>query len=210
MKSISGTIANTLWTQGVIQKEDIDTCRYGLDVFISSALEIASILIIAAFIGNFFEAVLLFTAFIPLRVYAGGYHADTRLKCYLISLAVYGVLTGVTVTISNDVYATVNIILTLLALVIVLISAPVIHKNKTVSKIERKYYRKFSISICLMETAIILLLTAISPKSPYIVSLSVGQAAVTISMLAAMLKGKITDNKKVFAKWKGGVWNEKV
>ena len=40
MKSISGTIANTLWTQGIIQEEDIDTCRYGLDVFISSALEI--------------------------------------------------------------------------------------------------------------------------------------------------------------------------
>ncbi len=57
MKSISDTIANTLWTQGIIQKEDIDTCRYGLDVFVSSALEIASILIIAAFVGNFFETV---------------------------------------------------------------------------------------------------------------------------------------------------------
>ena len=65
MKSISGTIANTLWTQGIIQEEDIDTCKYGLDVFISSALEIVSILVIAAFVGNFFQAVLLFTAFIP-------------------------------------------------------------------------------------------------------------------------------------------------
>ena len=53
MKSISGTIANALWNQGIIQEEDIDTCRYGMDVVISSVLEIVSILTIAAFVGNF-------------------------------------------------------------------------------------------------------------------------------------------------------------
>jgi len=195
MKSISGTIANTLWTQGIIQEEDIDTCRYGLDVFISSALEIVSILVIAAFVGNFFQAVLLFTAFIPLRIYAGGYHADTRLKCYLISLGVYGLLTLVTLVISKEAYATINIILTLIALETVLTSAPVIHRNKSVSEVERKYYRKFSISICLVESIIVLILTVIFPRSPYVVSLAIGQSAVAVSMLAAIIKGKITDNK---------------
>ena len=72
MKSIAASIAYTLWDQGIIQKEDIDKCRYGLDIFISSALEIVSILIIAAVIGNFLQTLLLFAAFIPLRVYAGG------------------------------------------------------------------------------------------------------------------------------------------
>ena len=195
MKSISGTIANTLWTQGIIQEEDIDTCRYGLDVFISSALEIASILIIATFIGNFFQAVLLFTAFIPLRIYAGGYHADTRVKCYLISVGVYVFLTLFTSVISSKLYATVNIILILLAVVTVLTSAPIIHKNKTICEIERKYYRKLSISICLIESIIILILTVVLPQSHYIVSLAIGQAAVTVSMIAAIIKGKITDNK---------------
>lgn len=195
MKSISGTIANTLWTQGIIQEEDIDTCRYGLDVFISSVLEIVSILVIAAFVGNFFQAVLLFTAFIPLRIYAGGYHADTRVKCYLISVGVYVFLTLFTSMISPKVYATVSIILTLTALVTVLTSAPLIHKNKSVCEIERKYYRKLSISICLIESIIILILTVVLPQSSYIVSLAIGQAAVTVSMIAAIIKGKIADNK---------------
>lgn len=195
MKSISGTIAYVLCTQGIIRKEDVDTCRYGLDVFVSSALEIVSILTIAAFVGNFFQTVLLFTAFIPLRIYAGGYHADTRLKCYLISVGVYVFLTLFTLVISAKMYATVNIILTLIALVMVLTSAPVIHKNKSVCEVERKYYRKFSISICLIETIIVLILTVILPQSPNIVSLAIGQAAVTLSMIAAIIKGKITDNK---------------
>lgn len=195
MKSISGTIANTLWTQGIIQEEDIDTCRYGLDVFISSALEIASILLIAAFIGNFIEAVLLFTAFIPLRVYAGGYHADTKLKCYLISLGVYSIFTVIMNILPQGLYSVLSMSVAIFSLIMVLIAAPVVHKNKTVNDIERKYYRKFSIWICSIETTIILLLTAIFPKSPYIVSLAIGQAAVTISMIAAIVKGKIVDNK---------------
>lgn len=195
MKSIPGTIANTLWTQGIIQEEDINTCRYGLDVFISSALEIASILIIAAIVGNFFQAVLFFTAFIPLRVYAGGYHADTKLKCYLISLGVYGVFTVIMNILLDELYLALNMSGAIFSLIMVLIAAPVVHKNKAVNDIERKYYRKFSIWICTVETTIILLLTAIFPKSPHIVSLAIGQAAVTVSMIAAIVKGKIVDNK---------------
>ena len=195
MKSISGTIANALWKQGIIQEEDIDTCRYGLDVFISSALEIASILIIATFAGNFIEAVLLFTAFIPLRVYAGGYHADTKLKCYITSLGVYGMFTAIMNILPQGLYSALNLSVVIFSMIMVLIAAPVVHKNKAINDIERKYYRKFSISICSIETTIILLLTAIFPKSPYIVSLAIGQAAVTVSMIAAILKEKIVDNK---------------
>ena len=86
MKNISSEIADMLWNQGIIQEDDVNTCKYGIDLFISSFLEILSILAIAIAFGNFIETTLLFVFFIPLRIYAGGYHADTKLKCYLISL----------------------------------------------------------------------------------------------------------------------------
>jgi len=195
MKSISGTMANALWNQGVIQEEDIDTCRYGLDMFILSALEIASILIIAAFVGNFFETIFLFAAFIPLRIYAGGYHADTKLKCYLISLGVYGIFTVIMNILPQELYLVLNLIVAAFSLIIVLIAAPVIHKDKAVNDIERKYYRKFSIWICSIETIIILLLAGIFPQNQYIISLAIGQAAVTVSIIVAIVKEKIVANK---------------
>ena len=195
MKSISGAIAGALWNQGIIQEEDIDTCRYGLDIFISSTIEIISILLIAVFAGNFFETFLFFLAFTPLRIYAGGYHANTKLRCYLISLGVYCIFTMIMNMMLPDSYWKVNLLITLFSLSMVLISAPVIHKNKYTNKIELKYYRKFSIWICSTETIMILLLTVIFPKSPYIVSLAMGRAAVTISMISAHIKQKITDNK---------------
>lgn len=205
MKNISESIARTLGNQGIISGEDVDNCRYGLDVFISSVLEIISILIISAAVGNFVETILFFVAFVPLRVYAGGYHADTKLRCYLVSLCVYAVFTIIMNFLPKEFYFVVNLTVTLISVILTLVSAPVIHKNKKINETERKYYRKFSIYICLVETTIILLLTVIFPMSSFAASLAFGQAAVTASMIASVIKRKITDNKQSSFHNKGGV-----
>lgn len=197
MKNISDSIADMLWSQEIIQEDDIDKCKYGISIFFSSFFEIFSILLIAAFIGNFIETLLLFGAFIPLRIYAGGYHADTKIKCYLISLVMYGIFYIMTKYIPCNMFQAINIFCTVLSTIIVLIKAPVIHFNKKVNNIERKYYRKFSIEICLIETVIILLLTAVFPESEMVLSLTVGQTSVMVSMLAAMAKNILVENKIV-------------
>lgn len=195
MRSISGMIADTLWNQGIIQEEDIDKCRYGLDVFISSALEVASILVIAAVMRNFLQTLLFFASFIPLRVYAGGYHADTKLRCYFVSLAVYAGFTIVMYILPVKAYLAAALSATAFTVTMILSAAPVIHKNKSVNDAERKYYRKFSIRICLVETAIVLLSAAVFPESRFVVSLAFGQAAVAFSMIAAVIKGKMAEKE---------------
>ncbi len=195
MKSISSSIADILGTQGIIQREDIDKCRYGLEIFLSSMLEITSILIISAFVGNFLETILLFTTFIPLRIYAGGYHADTKLKCYLVSLAVYVGFTVIMRLLPQEVYLIINIVSTVFSLLVVFIAAPVIHHNKSVNEIERMYYKKISRGICIGETVLIILLTTTMPTSKLVSSLACGQVAVTVAMVVAIIKEKLNDNK---------------
>ena len=191
MKNISSGIADMLRTQGIIQEDDIDKCKYVIDIFISSFLEIISILVIAAILGNFIETVFLFVFFIPLRIYAGGYHADTKLKCYFISLVMYGFSYTLANITPSEIFVLINVIGTLFSLIIVLIKAPIIHINKNVNDIERRNYRKISIEICLIETTIILLLNMAIPKNIIVTYLTVGQVSVAISMLAAILKKHI-------------------
>ena len=188
MKNISSGIADMLWTQGIIQEDDIDKCKYGIDLFISSFLEILSILVMAAVLGDFIETVLLFVFFIPLRIYAGGYHADTKLKCYLISFVMYGFSYTLANITPSEMFVLINVISTLFSLIIVLVKAPIIHINKSVNDIERRNYRKISIEICLVETTIILLLTIAVPQNVIATYLTVGQVSVAISMLAAIVK----------------------
>ena len=195
MKNISGGIADVLFTQGVIQSDDIDKCKYGIDLFISSFLKIFSILIIAVFGGNFIETVLLFVFFIPLRIYAGGYHADTKMKCYLISLMMYGFSYVIASISPCKIYSVIDVCGTVFSLIVVLIKAPIIHDNKRVNDIERKNYRKISIEICLLETMIILLLTILIPEKIIVTYLMIGQVSVALSMLAAMLKNTLQESK---------------
>lgn len=195
MENVSKFIADVLSEQGAISKSETDICTYGLEVFISSVLEIASIFVISAFAGNFLETVLFFAAFIPLRIYAGGYHASTKLRCYLLSLLVYGAFTFVMHALPNTAYAPLNMLFAAFSLSAVLIAAPIVHKNKNVSDTERKYYRKFSVCIALTQTLSIWILTALLPTSPFVISLTLGQLAVTLSMIAVALWRKIADNK---------------
>ena len=139
MKSISSSIADTLETQGIIQKEDVDKCRYGLDILLSSVLEIISILVISAFVGNLVQTLLFFIAFVPLRIYAGGYHANTKLKCYLVSLGVYVVFTVIVMSMPYETCLIINLLSTMFSLFVVFIAAPMVNRNKNVNNIERFY-----------------------------------------------------------------------
>lgn len=195
MKKILDSITNTLYENEAIKKEDIDVCRYGLDVFLSSVLEVLSIFLISLFVHNFLETVLFFTAFIPLRIFAGGYHADTKLRCYFVSLGVYAVFSIITFCTMPESYQVVSLISIVISEIVVLAFAPVIHKNKSINAIEKNFYRKCSICVCFSEAIITLLLSVIFPKSSVAFSLSLGQFAVSMSVISAVLKGKITDNK---------------
>lgn len=188
-------IADMLWDQGIIQEEDIDKCRYGLDVFISSTLEVASIIVIAAIMRNFLQTLLFFASFILLRVYAGGCHVDTKLRCYFVSLAVYVTVTIFMYVLPVKAYLAATLLATAFTVTIILSVDPVIHKNKSVTDAERKYYRKFSIEICLVETEIVLLSVAVSPESWFNVSLAFGQATVAFSIIAAVIKCKMAEKE---------------
>lgn len=196
MNRISKCIAESLEEQGIIKNSDLYICQYGLEAFISSFVEVGSILIISVLIGNFIEALLLFIAFIPLRLYAGGFHANTRLRCYLVSIGVYIVFTIILKTLPSNLYFITNLFGTGFNIIIVFLHAPVIHDNRTVSDIEKKHYRKFSIYICMVESIVILILTILNSNSSFAFSLLSGQIAVSFSMIAAIVKSKLQSETK--------------
>lgn len=195
MRNLSSTIAVMLWEQGVIQEEDVDKCRYGLDVFLSSLLEVISILLIAILLRNFFETLLFFAAFVPLRIYAGGYHADTKLRCYLVSLAVYGLFAVIMYMLPEDSYMVISLAEVMITLIITLVYAPVIHYHKKVNKNEFRQFRKISIVICCVQAGIILVLITVFKNNRFIVALALGQLAESLSMILAIVKRKIYDKE---------------
>lgn len=193
MKSISKSTAQILSERSVISEEDAEICSYGLEIFFSSLLELAVIFLISAFVGNFVPTLLFFASFIPLRLYAGGYHADTKLKCFSVSLVVYAVFSVILTFLPKDLYTTVISAEVVYTLLMVYMAAPVVHPNKSVTSAERKVYRKISLAVAMIESIIILALMFIVKDKIFALSLALGQFGESTSMSAAIIKSNLTD-----------------
>ncbi len=191
MKKIAMSLMNHIYKQGFIEKGELDTYVYGMDIFLSSLIEVASIIAISLIFNNFIETVLFFMAFIPLRIFAGGYHADTRLRCYLISLVVYSVFTLVLSLLHQSTYTIIVVIGIVISIITILLFAPVIHQNKKVNNYEIRNYRKFSIVICCVQCVIYLIFTLLSKINIYLISAVLGTVAVSLSMWIALIKTKL-------------------
>jgi len=190
----TGKIAAILSSADCIDANDRDVCAYGLEILFMTVLEVASIILISALVGNFLETVVFFIAFVPLRIYAGGYHADTRIRCYLISLVVYSAYTLLLSSIQSQYYLYVSAGMSVVNIFIVYILAPVIHSNKSAGTKEYIKYKKISRCIVIFEVLVYLIMIFLFKSKYYSFCFVIGQTAVTFSMIAAALKAKI--NKK--------------
>jgi len=188
---VSVRIANVLKEQGVISEKDIDICKYGLEIIFSSTIEVFSIFLIALLVGNFVHTFFFFLAFIPLRIYVGGYHASTKLRCYLVSLLVYVLFSTVEGVFPQTLYTMFNVLEIVFAMTMVIAFAPIIHFNKNVSVAEKKIYRKKSIKICFVQGLLILSMTLWFSNIAEITSFAMGQLAATVALLSAVIQEKV-------------------
>lgn len=192
MQKLSRSITELLVQNNIVRHEDADSCRYGLELMFSSVSEILCVLVISLIVGNFAETVVFFIAFMPLRVYGGGYHADTRFRCFLVLLAVYALLTLILFMLPQDIYRYIILCGTAFTFITVTALAPVRHNNKHLGEKEVLVYRKVALCISGVETILAVIGGIFAGSNPYILSFVVGQLAVSLSMIAACIKIKIT------------------
>lgn len=185
MQKLAQKTANQLAVLGIIAKKDTAVYRYGLEALYSSLLELLTILFLSFFVGNFLQTILFFTAFIPLRVYAGGYHAKTRLRCYLMSLAVYGFFSMMLLMIPVAWLFPFAWGGSILSLLIVWLLAPVVHQNHKISLKSRKMYRNIALMICTTEVFIIVLGQSLFQNNTFIFAMLLALLAESFFMMVA-------------------------
>lgn len=73
---------------------DIDIYVYGIEIFLSTIGTFLSVLLIAVLFSDVKSAVVFLSIFVPLRLFTGGYHADSYMKCFATSnMSWLGILT---------------------------------------------------------------------------------------------------------------------
>ncbi len=153
---LAGKIVNNLVHSGVIKEEDAEIYIYGINQILTSVLNVSSALIIGLIFGVFPEIAVFMAAYIPLRSFAGGYHAKTPLSCYVFSVIMLIVVSiGLKyLHLADWVYYAVFVAATL----VVLVLSPVEDRNKPLAEIEQKVYKRRTILIAAVELTLAMLL----------------------------------------------------
>lgn len=153
---LAGKIGNNLVHSGVIKEEDAEIYIYGINQILTYVLNVSSALIIGLIFDVFTEVAVFMAAYIPLRSFAGGYHAKTPLRCYVFSVIMLIVVSiGLKyLHIADWVYYAVLAAATL----VVLVLSPVEDRNKPLAEIEQKVYKKRTMNIAAAEVMVCLAL----------------------------------------------------
>lgn len=144
LNSLSTLIANKFFNDN--DKYPKEIYIYGIELLISSFISTSVILLIGVLTKTFFESVVFLISFSAIRVYTGGYHSMTYLRCNIISASSY-VAIVIFFYLFRDFITNPIVLLSsyLLTMVIALIFAPVKHENKELDKVDIKKYKLLSL-----------------------------------------------------------------
>lgn len=196
MNEIAKKITELLIDDDIIKKIDKDIYIYGIELFLISVLEIMFILLISIVVGNFLETAIFLAAFLPIRIYSGGYHADTKWKCFIILIAVYVIFTICLKVIPWGIYSILFMVVSIITIICVALMAPLKNKNKTFNEREYKSYK--IISICLSSAEGIILTIMILLNLINMISKSIALSLLTV--LISLIAGKV---KNIFGRRRG-------
>lgn len=187
MKQLADFATRRLVANGVIAETDAPIYAYGFEAMFSTLFTFGSIFALAAFMGSFLETIIFLAGFFPLRIYAGGYHASTRARCYLMSLSMIAIFVVLLAIIPSQWYLPLDVLIALIAMLCVILWAPVIHKNRRVTSEEVRRYRRISLLICGIDILVLIAGQSILPANDLLFAFGLGIFSAVITMPIAKL-----------------------
>ncbi len=179
-------VTDELVLNNIIDSEDSELYTYGLQQGALMLLNILTILFVGRMFGMLWQTVVFMVTYIPLRTYAGGYHARTQWGCYISSVVlIVAVLLGIRfIPWTNFIIITISIISGL----IIYILSPVEDMNKPLDAAEVKVYGNQARMILGFEFGVVMmLLIAIGQNN---VSECVSVSHLTLSFIVVIGKLK--------------------
>lgn len=164
-----------------VSPEMKDIYQYGIEITLSSMLNIVLVLLCSLLLGNIWTGLIYLFVFIFLRSFTGGFHASTYLRCNLTMIATFLVTYcsfKIVVFLNPPIY--IYEVLCLLNLIPISACSPVPNKHKPLTDKQREKYFILSIVIA---SAILLIGTAC-----IVVDIFIGAMIImTVTMVAILI-----------------------
>lgn len=183
--NLADKIAEELIQNCTISVEDKPIFIYGLRQGGYIFLNLTISIVIGLILGMVSQCIIFLIAYIPLRIYAGGYHAKTQSLCNILSIIVL-IIALLFINFTNFNFY-IYFIITFLSILIILLLGPVENVNKPLHKIEITVYKKKIKLILFMEISLTLIFKVLN-ITQISKSIVVAIAILTIILLLGKLK----------------------
>lgn len=147
IKKFSKSLVDILIKNNAIDSNLMEVYVYGYEVMISAISDLLITIIIGAIAGRLINAIIFFMIFVTVRVYTGGYHANTYIKCKFVFISIMICVLSLSVF-YFDIFTL--FFIDLFFVMIVFLTAPTENENKPLSEDEKRKYSVISriISLC--------------------------------------------------------------
>ena len=152
LEHLSEKFAGKLIQAGIISKEDTDVYVYGFFQAAMMFFNIVTTLILGILFQLLISCILLNLAYIPIRISAGGHHADSPLKCYIDSTLMIAFLLAIIKWI--PIHPIVSIALLATSSFVIFVLAPVGTRNNPLDEVERRIFKRRTRIILYVEIAV--------------------------------------------------------
>lgn len=167
-------------------------CQWGLSHILDTVWNIFTFLLVGFLLRMPIETIVFTVSYIPLRVYAGGYHAGTPFRCWIVSLIVLVISLLILRTVY--LYTILFAMLSILSVILIIIFMPVEDKNKPLEMWEKKKYKKKGILVLLLELSVAVILVLVYAEK-FAFSVSCSWLMLCLSLLLGILKNKLQNTK---------------
>lgn len=150
MLALSWKAANRMFSKGYIEEENIPVYQYGL-FWLFNIMEFLLLSVITGLIFNVLWGNLAFFAgFMLLRIFGGGYHANTEIKCQLSSAAIFTLSAYALKYINSPTVMLLMLSAELFFSIFIICFSPVDFSGQELSPEEKSVYNKLSRVICVI------------------------------------------------------------
>jgi len=191
---LSEKITSSFIANNIIQEDDYKLYLYSFEILLSTVLNVFAICIIAVATKTVLETLCYFIAFIPLRQFAGGYHAKNHIRCFVILMVVYiGFLMLINVSPMghSDLVVFISVFI---SLIIVFFLAPVADINKPLNDKEIIRFRYKSRLLITVYSVGIILINLLITDSVVVMSLALGVLSIALSLITGKVKNMIENH----------------
>lgn len=182
MKLINqSNVTNWLIIKGFANEEEKEIIEYGLYQGFLMLINIFTTFFLGFIFNVFWQSIIFLISYMLLRTYAGGYHANTKNRCYILSV----VIMIICFFLINNFELTMKfgVLLSAISGILIFTLAPVANDVKPLEEVEVKIYKNKARKIFVIEFAIAIIAEMLGKNSIFgTIVLSISTTSILLAL----------------------------